>query len=535
MMKWMFGIYLAGLVAAPGAFALDATDPGAGPESSHARAVPETPLGVRQARVERMMRELERKFTALAAALEKTEKEQADRLIKAFHESKKMLIEDRMKTISGLLDDAKLEKAGAEQEAVLDDLKSLLELLLTEEDELDKVRKEIAALEALREQISEMVKAEQLLLDENRDITDQDEELAGLEKQIEKVKDLIKKEERVVQQSEDAKDKGLDELNKVADEQRDVRKQTESLASEMNNQDSGTKPGAKEMTEASQKQQQAEKDLGQGKAQDGQKRAEEALAQMKKALEELEDEREKVAGMKPEDLDKTADKQEALAKQVEQLNKEQEQNPASESEAMENAKQNMDSSQKNMAKAAGKMGEQQGKPAQGDQQEAKEDLEEALAELDDRLNELKQQAPDDAAAQLMAMFEEMLEEQQKVSLDTRVLDDKKSKVDGRSQRAEKLMANKLSGEENTLSKKAGSASDIIKADGSSVVFDRVVENMEKDLVQVALWLGTQKTSTITQEVQYEVEMTLQDLIEAMKRTQEQQAQNPEAGEAKGGG
>jgi hypothetical protein len=181
------------------------------------------------------------------------------------------------------------------------------------------------------------------------------------------------------------------------------------------------------------------------------------------------------------------------------------------------------------------MGEQQGKPAQGDQQEAKEDLEEALAELDDRLNELKQQAPDDAAAQLMAMFEEMLEEQQKVSLDTRVLDDKKSKVDGRSQRAEKLMANKLSGEENTLSKKAGSASDIIKADGSSVVFDRVVENMEKDLVQVALWLGTQKTSTITQEVQYEVEMTLQDLIEAMKRTQEQQAQNPEAGEAKGGG
>ena len=81
---------------------------------------------------------------------------------------------------------------------------------------------------------------------------------AGLEQQIEKVKDLIKKEERVVKRSEDAKDKGIDELNKVADEQRDVRKQTESLASEMNNQDSGTKPGAKEMTEASQKQQQAE-------------------------------------------------------------------------------------------------------------------------------------------------------------------------------------------------------------------------------------------------------------------------------------
>jgi hypothetical protein len=68
-----------------------------------------------------------------------------------------------------------------------------------------------------------------------------------------------------------------------------------------------------------------------------------------------------------------------------------------------------------------------------------------------------------------------------------------------------------------------------------VVFDRVVENMEKDLVQVALWLGSQKTSTITQEVQFEVEMTLQELIEAMKRTQEQQAQNPEASECKGGG
>ncbi|MFT5495771.1 MAG: hypothetical protein ACI9TH_001164 [Kiritimatiellia bacterium] len=531
MMKWIVAMCLASLMALPSVFAAD-EDASA---SSVPQALPATPLGVRQARVERMMRELERKFTALASALEKTEKEQADRLIKAFHESKKMLIEDRMKEIAGLLDDAKLEKAAVEQEAVLGDLKSLLELLLTEEDELDKVREEIAALEELRQQIADMVKAEQSLLDENRDITDQEKELAALAEQIEKVKDLIKQEEKVVQQSDEAKDQGLDELNKVADEQRDVRKQTESLASEMNNQDSGTKPGAKEMTEAAEKQQQAEQQLGQGKAQDGQKSAEEALAQMKKALEQLEKEQAQVAGMKPEDLNKTAEKQEALAKQMEQMNQQQEQSPASESPAMEDAKQNMDSAQKNMAKAAGKMSDQQGKPAQGDQQKAKEDLEKALAELDDRLDELKKQAPDDAAAALAALFEEMLEEQKKLSLDTRVLDDKKGKDVGRSMRAEKLMAKKLSGEESTLSKKAGSASDIIKADGSSVVFDRVVENMEKDLVQVALWLGDQKTTTITQEVQYEVEMTLQELIEAMKRSQEQQAKNPDANECKGGG
>ena len=60
------------------------TDDGSGAEN----LLPESPLGVRQARVERMMRDLEKKFTQLAQVLEKTEKAQADRLIEAFQESK---------------------------------------------------------------------------------------------------------------------------------------------------------------------------------------------------------------------------------------------------------------------------------------------------------------------------------------------------------------------------------------------------------------------------------------------------------------
>ena len=221
--------------------------------------LPESPLGVRQARVERMMRDLEKKFTQLAQVLETSEKAQAERLIAAFQESKKLLLKDRMSEITDLLDDAKLESAGENQAKVMSDLRNLMELLLTEEDEAEKIRKEIAALEKLKKELAKMVQAEHQLLDENEEITDQDAALSDLDQQISKVKELIKKEEKVADQAEKAKDKGLDELDEVADKQRDVRKETEKLAAEMAEKDNAKKPGAKEMAEAGAKQKAAEK------------------------------------------------------------------------------------------------------------------------------------------------------------------------------------------------------------------------------------------------------------------------------------
>lgn len=491
--------------------------------------LPETPLGVRQARVERMMRDLEKKFTQLAQVLETSEKAQADRLIAAFQESKKLLLKDRMSEITDLLDDAKLEAAGENQAAVMSDLRNLMELLLTEEDEAEKIRKEIAALEALKKELGKMLVAEQESLDENENITDQDAALSDLDKQISKVKDLIEKEKAVAKQAEEAKDKGLDELDEVADKQRDVRKESEKLAKEMAAQDNAKKPGAKEMAKASEQQKAAEKAFGKGQQKPGQQSAEESIEEMKKALAQLEKQREDVAAMKPEDIEKAGEKQEDLAKQMDDLNKQQQEKPASESEAMAQAQESMKSAQKNMAKAGKKMSGKQGKPAQQDQKKAKEDLEKALADVEERLDELKEQVPNQKAEELIALFEAMLKEQQGVSVDTRALHDKKEKDEGRSARAEKLAAKKLSNIEEDLSEEADKATVLIDEDGSSIVVARVVANMEKDLVLVSTWLEEQQTGSLAQELQYEIELTLKELIEAMKQNQ-QSPPPPEEGE-----
>jgi len=494
------------------------TDDGSGGKN----LLPESPLGVRQARVERMMRDLEKKFTQLAQVLEKTEKAQADRLIEAFQESKKRLLKDRMSEITSLLDDAKLEVAGKNQNAIMTDLKELMELLLTEEDELEKIRKEIAALEKLQKELGRMVQAEQMLLDENEQITDQEAALSDIDQQIEQVKDLIEREEEVAEESEEAKDKGLDALDEIADKQRDVRKDTEKLADEMARQDNAKKPGAKNMAKAGEQQKAAEKAFGNGQQQSGQKSAQESIAQMKKALEELEEQREKIAGMKPEDIGKTADKQQDLAKQLDDLNNEQQENPASDSEAMERAKQGMQSAQSKMGKAAKKMSSGKAKDGQQDQKEARDELKQAMAEVEERLNELKEKAPNDKAEQLIAMFEEMLKEQVAVSADTRLLDGKKQQKEGRSARAEKLASKKLSNKEDDLSEEAGKAHTLIEEDGSSIVVARVVANMERDLVMVSTWLEEQTTGPVTQEMQYEIELTLKELIDAMKQNQASQ-------------
>jgi hypothetical protein len=497
--------------------------------------LPETPLGVRQARVERMMRDLEKKFTALAQVLEKTEKAQADRLVAAFQESKKLLLEDRMAKITNLLDDAKLEAAGENQQEVIGDLRKLMELLLTEEDETEKIRKEIAALEQLQKDLAKMLNAEQELLDENESITDQDETLSALEKQINQVKDLIKREEAVEKAAEAAKEKGLDALDEVADKQRDVRKDTETLAKEMSEQDDAKKPGAKEMTKAGEQQKSAEKAFGNGQQQAGQKSAQESIAQMKKALGELEKKQQEVAGKKPEDIEKTGEKQEDLAKQMDDLNKQEQEKPSSDSEAMQQAQQDMKSAQQNMSKAGKKMAGKQGKQGQQDQKEAKEDLKKAMAQVQERLDELKEKAPNDKAEQLIAMFEAMLKEQESVSADTRVLNEKKQKEEGRSARAEKLASKKLSNKEEDLSEEAGTASDLIKEDGSSVVVARVVANMQKDLVLVTTWLGEQNTGPIAQEMQYEIELTLKELIDAMKQNQQSEQPPPPSDKPPGEG
>src|SRR5688500_2402302 len=75
----------------------DEAAPGAGAAAARRRSA----LGVRQARVLRLMQDLDPKFRCVAAALDEAgEKEGPEKLLAALHSSKQMLIETRLDEIA---------------------------------------------------------------------------------------------------------------------------------------------------------------------------------------------------------------------------------------------------------------------------------------------------------------------------------------------------------------------------------------------------------------------------------------------------
>ena len=145
--------------------------------------IKKSPLGVRQQRIKRMIVELEMQFSELARTLQKENPEQAEKLVDAFKSSKEMLLEKRMDEITDLLDLSKLDSAGEEQKKTIEDVKSLIEFLLKENDEADRIKEEIKKLQEWKEAIDGLIKDENKLKDESEIHTDKDKAIEDLNKQ----------------------------------------------------------------------------------------------------------------------------------------------------------------------------------------------------------------------------------------------------------------------------------------------------------------------------------------------------------------
>jgi hypothetical protein len=129
----------------------------------------------------------------------------------------------------------------------------------------------------------------------------------------------------------------------------------------------------------------------------------------------------------------------------------------------------------------------------------------------------------------------MLARQQAATIGTAALETAKQKtVDKRLSRRDRLTLKKYVEEELALSEKAQQALEIILEDGTSVVFPKVVERLRDDLARVSGKLDEEETGGYTHVMQKEIETTLEELIEALKKAQEQK-QGGGGGGGGGGG
>ena len=503
-----------------------------------ADATKSTPLGVRQQSIKRMVAELENQFSDLARLLQEENPDQASKLIDAFKASKEMLLEKRMDDITELLDLSKLDSANEEQKKTIDDIKGLIEFLLKEDDESERIKKEIEKLKKWKADLESLIQDESELKDESELRSDKDKALEEMDRNIAELKRLIDKQKEIKEDTDRESTNGIEGLDKIADAQNELRKETEKLQESLGEKDKNdleekNKP-ANLMKDAVNDQKLAEQKLGEGKGKQAAESESEAIDKMQKALNGLEEERNRIAGIDPEDLQELTEDQRETAQETAKLSEEIEKSNASEGdsdqqqdplkEGQEAAQNAIDSANEKMNSAAGQLA--QGNPGQAAQQQkdAIEDLNRAKDEIDRQLEELQQQEKMEALVQLEQMFTEMLEKQKEGSAKVLVLEAKRQDQDGRLKRADRIELRSVEILERKLSEKSDEAVTLLNDEGSSVVVRNVVEGMKNDLIAIADRVDDNETGAFVQRSQKEVELTLQELIDAVKIAQKMEEQ-----------
>ena len=256
----------------------------------------------------------------------------------------------------------------------------------------------------------------------------------------------------------------------------------------------------------------------------------------------MKKERERIANLPPEATEALAEEQLETRDRTAQLDDQMKTAPsASPTEAGESSSSQSSPGQSQIAKAqqqmqnaANRLQNQDAEGANREQNEAIKNLNEALEEIENRLSQLKEETQEEKLARLGARFTEMLARQQVVSAQTLELDEKQIAT-GTLRRSDRLALAKLAAEENALAEMSQEAYDLLVEDGTSVVFPRIVEDLKTDLQQCADGLKKQRTDSLTQLVQSEVETTLEELISALQRAQKEKQENDEGGGSSGGG
>lgn len=487
-----------------------------------------SPLGIRQQRVKRMMQELDRKFQDLAQKLQATEPEQAKLLIKAFQQSRERLIEKRMEEISSLLDTSNFSDADKKQGEVQLELDAVLRVLLDQSKDWDHVNAEMERLESTRKAVQELLEKQRDQLHETDRLANHDKTVADLDEQIKELSELIEAQTQISQKTEQTKSNEQPELNKLATEQDELQQKTDRLSNSMGKQDSESKASADKpsssgvekckscLGNASKSQKSASQKLAQALPQDAQKDEQKSLEQLKKAADALKEERDRIARLPKEMLDQMAQKQEATSEDAKKLIDEMNQMPENKSESGPKGKKNVEQAQQSMQQAADGLRQSDAKAAAKEQEKAVDELKQALDQIEKRLAQLREETLIDRLARLEARFRNMLSKQKEVTQSTVSVHAKQTAA-GKLTRGDLLGLRKLATEERELAEEANQTNEMLIEDGTSIVFPRVVANLQSDLLRLGDLLEEGRADEYTQALQQDVAVTLQELIDALQR------------------
>lgn len=170
-----------------------------------------------------------------------------------------------------------------------------------------------------------------------------------------------------------------------------------------------------------------------------------------------------------------------------------------------------------MREAQQKLEEARREGAVEKQEEAIRELEQAKAELEEILRQLREEEILRMLAMLEARFRKMLDLQTEVYEGTQRLD--KVPKPQRSHNHE-IEASRLSGKETQIIIECDKVLLLLREDGTAVAFPEAVQQMREDMQQVELRLAQVKVGQITQAIEKDIIAALEEMIEALKKAQQ---------------
>jgi hypothetical protein len=175
-----------------------------------------------------------------------------------------------------------------------------------------------------------------------------------------------------------------------------------------------------------------------------------------------------------------------------------------------------------MVKAENKIIQGEKKPAIQNQQSAIDNLEEAKKKLEDLLRQTREEELERLLAALEARCRKMLEMQIAVLAGTEATHKAVlSRAEKKPSREDQQNALKLSDNEKDIIMEANKAIQMLEEEGSGVAFPEVFQQVREDMKHVQRRLEIADVAEVTQAVEKDIIASLQEMIEALKKAQQQ--------------
>jgi hypothetical protein len=477
-------------------------------EAAQAEAA-ENSLTAEQRLVADRFRELEKLLLRMAELTAPTDPKRAALLRQAVAQSKQRDIDQQFQTLVELLKQERLAAVVKSQTEVHDDLRKLLELLLSE-DRSKRIESEKERIRNYLKRVNKLIKDqksvqgetargadEKPLAEKQGELADKTGELAG----------DLKDEADASKAGKPQDDAGEDEPTPgKPDGQGDTEKPKEGEKKDGADKEAGEsndQPGDKKDSD----KQDADKpaDAGEKEAGDSDsKKGDQAEAKPSKPGDDVPPPQE--------GQPQSGEPQEG------QSGKPGEPNPAQE---------RIEQAQKRMQEAQKKLEEAQREDATEKQAEAIKELEQAKAELEEILRQLREEEMSRTLAALEARFRKMLAMQIDVQEGTQRID----KVpEAERDRDDEIEAGRLSRKEAQIVAEADKALIVLREEGSAVAFPEAVEEMRADMHEVTERLAQAKVGEMTQGLETDIIAALEEMIAALQKAQKEMEDKAKPGE-----